>query len=164
MHEASLRYDKKLVRRAVWAFGWRSLRWSFFVGCVSFGVYLFWLMAREDRSLSASLFGSVALLGIIAPMAVFWAHYRNSMAKFLSMKVPVATFLADDAHFTVTSDGGSVTLGWVAIKEVWSFDGFWLLLFSRADFVTIPLVGLSDDMRADVLDRIKRSGGRIAVD
>jgi hypothetical protein len=102
-----------------------------------------------------------ATLGM--PMVVYWVHYRNSMAKFRDMKEPVATFLADEDSFTLTSDYGSSTLKWKAIKEVWEFEGFWLLLFSKANFATIPLDGVSDEMRSYVLERVKRNGGSAAV-
>jgi hypothetical protein len=65
--------------------------------------------------------------------------------------------------YTLASDHGSSTLKWEAIKEVWGFQGFWLLLFSKAHFATIPLDDLSDEMRSYVLERVKRSGGRVAV-
>ena len=102
-------------------------------------------------------------MGIGMPILVYWIHYRNSMAKFRDMKEPVANFVADEESFTLASDQGSSTLKWEAIKEVWGFQGFWLLLFSKAHFVMIPLDGLSDEMRRYILERVKRGGGRVAV-
>jgi hypothetical protein len=94
---------------------------------------------------------------------VYWVHYRNSMAKLRDMKEPVATFVADEDTFTLASDHGSSTLKWEAIKEVLKFDGFWLLLFPKAHFATIPLDDVSDAMRSYVLERVKRSGGSVSV-
>ena len=109
------------------------------------------------------LLAGAGILGIGMPILVYWVHYRNSMAKFRDMKEPVATFVADEASFTLASDHGSSTLKWEAIKEVWGFEGFWLLLFSKAHFATIPLEGLSTEMRAYILEKVKRGGGSVAV-
>ena len=85
------------------------------------------------------------------------------MAKLRDMKQPVATLVADEESFTLASDHGSSTLKWDAIKEIWGFQDFWLLLFSKAHFATIPLEGLSEEMRAYILEKVKRGGGRVAV-
>jgi hypothetical protein len=109
------------------------------------------------------LLAGAAMLGIGMPILVYWVHYRNSMGKLRDMKEPLATFVAEEESFTLASDHGSSTLKWEAIKEVWGFDGFWLLLFSKAHFATIPLEGLTDEMRAYVLEKVKQGGGKVAV-
>jgi hypothetical protein len=163
MHRATLRYDEQLVNRAVRAYWRRSLGIGVLVGVPLLCVFLFMRLADGDRSWHVGLLAGAVLLGIAMPILVYWVHYRNSMAKFRDMKDPVAVFVAEQDSFTLASDHGSSTLKWEAIKEVWGFDGFWLLLFSKAHFATIPLAGLSDEMRAYVLERVKRSGGSVAV-
>jgi hypothetical protein len=54
-------------------------------------------------------------------------------------------------------------LKWEAIKDVWGFEGFWLLLFSKAHFVTIPLEDVSSEMRLLVIEKVKQSGGSVEV-
>jgi hypothetical protein len=46
---------------------------------------------------------------------------------------------------------------------VWRFESYWLLLFSKAHFATIPLEGISEQMRVYVLERVKCAGGKISV-
>jgi hypothetical protein len=163
MHSATLKYDESLVNRAVRSYWRRSLGISVIVGVPLLCLFLALRIADGDRSWYVGLLAGAALLGIGMPILVYWVHYRNSMAKFRDMKEPVATFVADEASFTLTSDHGSSTLRWEAIKEVWGFDGFWLLLFSKAHFATIPLDGVSDEMRLYVIERVKQCGGRVAV-
>ena len=163
MHRAILKYDEKLVNRAVWSYWRRSLGISVLAGVPALCVFLAMRIADGDRSWYVGLLAGAVLLGIGMPILVYWIHYRNSMAKFRDMKEPVATFVADEESFTLALDHGSSTLKWEAIKEVWGFDGFWLLLFSKAHFATIPLEGVSDEMRSYVLERVKRNGGSIAV-
>lgn len=163
MHSAILKYDQHLVSRAVRSYWRRSLGLSVLVGVPLICMFLAIQVASGDRSWHMGLLAGAAMLGIGMPILVYWVHYRNSMAKLRDMKEPVATFLAEEESFTLASDHGSSTLRWEAIKEVWGFDGFWLLLFSKAHFATIPLEGLTDEMRAYVLEKVKQGGGNVAV-
>ncbi len=163
MHSATLKYSERLVNRAVQSYWRRSLGVGVLISvlliCVLFAIQV----ASGDRSWYVGLLAGAALIAIGMPILVYWAHYRNSMAKFRDLKDSVATFVADEESFTLASGQGSSTLKWDAIKEVWVFQGFWLLLFSKAQFVTIPLESLSDEMRAYILEKVKRGGGRVAV-
>jgi len=102
-------------------------------------------------------------LGVLMPVLVYVVHYRNSMSKFREMSSPTAEFMADDDGFTLTSDRATTTPKWSATREVRRYNVLWLLLFSRAQFVTIPLHGLSEEMRAFVLGKIENSGGKVVV-
>ena len=58
---------------------------------------------------------------------------------------------------TVSSDQGSATLPWSSVREVWAFPRFWLILLSRAQFITLPLGGVPDDTLAFVRSKTKVS-------
>jgi hypothetical protein len=124
---------------------------------------LVWRVSSGDRSWLVGLLAAVVFLGLVLPVMVYVVHYRNSMGKFREMAEPTAEFSADDEVFTLSSDRGTTTLQWRTVKEVWQFPHLWLLLFSKAQFVTLPLEGISDQMRSFILERVKASGGRIAV-
>lgn len=161
MHSATLKYDEHLVNRAVRSYWRRSLGLGVLVGLPLICILLAIEVASGDRSWYMGLLAGAAILGIGMPILVYCVHYRNSMAKFRDMKEPLATFVADEESFTLSSDRGSSTLKWEAIREVWDFEGFWLLLFSKAHFATIPLDGLSNEMRAYILERVRRGGGSV---
>ena len=163
MHSATLKYDERLVNRAVRSYWRRSLGLSVLVCVPLICIVLAVQVASGDCSWYVGLLTCAAILGVGMPILVYWVHYRNSMAKFHDMKQPVATFVAEEDSFTLASDHGSSTLKWEAIKEIWTFQGFWLLLFSKAHFATIPLEGLSEEMRAYIVEKVKRVGGRVAV-
>ena len=162
-HRATLKYDESLVNRAVRAYWRRSLGIGVLLGVPVLCVLLAMRIIDGDRSWFVGLLSGATLLGVGMPIMVYWVHYKNSMAKFREMREPVATFIADDESFTLTSDKGSSTLKWDSIKEVWRFDGFWLVLFSKAHFATIPISDIPEDMRAFVLEKVKHSGGRVTV-
>ena len=79
------------------------------------------------------------------------------------MSQPVADLVTDQDTITISSDRGSTSLKWELVKEVWRFETLWLLLFSKAQFVTLPLEDLPDPMRAFILERVKATGGKIVV-
>jgi hypothetical protein len=47
------------------------------------------------------------------------------------------------------------------VTAVRCFPEFWLMLFSRAQFVTLPLADLDIEARELILDRVKSHGGNV---
>ena len=93
------------------------------------------------------LIATVLFVGVFLAV-VYVSHLRNTMGRFRQMRTPEATFGYDEQQFTITSELGSTTMPWSAITEVWRFPRFWLLLFSRSQFVTLPLDCLDEQARA----------------
>ena len=162
-YRATLTYTEPVVARAVTLYWRRSMGIRLAVAVLITIAALLWFVTNGDRTWVVGLLGAVVALGVLFPVLVYFVHYRNSMGKFREMENPVADFIVDDDAFTLTSDRGTTTLKWNAIREVWRYDFLWLLLFSRAQFVTVPLDGLSDQMRVFILERIKAAGGKITV-
>ena len=160
-YRATLEFDKDLARQAVLAFWRRSLGVVAMIAPLVFIAMLIQDFLSGDRSwyLGSLALGTVIVVGL--PIVVYLAHYQNSMAKLREMGNPVASFIADDDSFTLTSKIGTSAFKWNTIKEVWKFEGFWLLLFSRAHFATIPLKDVSEDMRAFVSERVTAGGGKV---
>jgi hypothetical protein len=104
---------------------------------------------------------AVLVLGIAFATAVYVVHYRKSLRKFHQMDKPQATFLADESSFTISSDIGPTTLQWSAVKELWQFPSVWLLLYSKAQFSTLPLACLSPETQAYIVQRVRESGGKV---
>ena len=124
---------------------------------------LVWRLAEGDRSWLVGLVAALVLIGVLLPLMVYLVHYRNSIGKFRQMAEPLAEFIADEDQFTLSSSLGATTLKWNAVTEVWRLETLWLLLFSKAQFVTLPLEGMSEQMRSFILDKVRAAGGKIAV-
>jgi hypothetical protein len=163
VHSATLKFDEALVKRAVGCFWRRSLGLGVLIGVPILCFLLVLELMDGKSSWFRGLLAGASVVAIGMPIFVYWVHYRNSMAKFRAMREPVATLVAEEQAFTIASDKGSATLRWDSIKEVWAFEGFWLLLFSKAQFSTIPLEGLSEDMRAFILKKVRDSGGQVPI-
>ena len=77
------------------------------------------------------------------------------------MGAPTATLSLDDASFTMSSGLGSASLKWSSVTEVWRFPSFWLVLFSKAQFVTLPLASVTAEAQAFILSRVSAAGGKV---
>ena len=162
-NRATLNYTERLVEKAVRLFWLRTVGYGELVAVVVMTTVLAWRLMEGDRSWFVGVLATLVFLSIAIPLAIYFGHYRNSLGKFREMKQPIAEFVVDEDALTLSSDLGATTLKWGAVTEVWRFESLWLLLFSKSQFVTIPLDGLPESMREFVLERVRASGGKIAV-
>ncbi len=159
-HQAKLHYDEALLREALFGFWWRTVTGRLLVAmvvCIAGFVY-FWVSG--DRSWIIGAFGAALLFGVGMIAAVFFVHSANMKRKFRDMGSPEATFTAFESSFSVASGAGSSTIPWSSVTEVWKLKRCWLLLFSRAQFITLPLASVPEEMRTFILQRIADAGGR----
>jgi hypothetical protein len=160
-HETTLIYSEALLRQAVFAFWRRSIGVGFIVALLVGALGLIVLIAQGVASWLAGVLAAVLVLGIGFAAAVYFVHYRKSLRKFRQMDKPRATFRADESSFTMSSDIGTTTLQWSAVKELWQFPSVWLLLYSKAQFSTLPLACLSPETQAYIVQRVRASGGKV---
>ena len=160
-HEATLIYSKALLNQAVFAFWWRSVGVRFFVALLIAALGLVALVALGQASWLIGALATVLALGVAFAIFVYVIHYRRSLQKFRQMDKPEATFHAEESSFTMSSDIGTTTLQWSAVKELWQFPNVWLLLYSKAQFTTLPLACLPPDTQAYIVQRIREAGGKV---
>lgn len=160
-HEATLIYSTTLLRQAVFAFWRRSVGVGFFVALLIAALGLVILVALGQSSWIIGGLAAILALGIAFATVVYVVHYRNSLRKFRQMDQPRATFRAEESSFTMSSDIGTTTLQWSAVKELWQFPSVWLFLYSKAQFTTLPLACLSSETQAYIVQRVRESGGKV---
>ena len=161
-HEATLIYSESLLRQAVFAFWRRSVGLGFILMLVVLAAILVGIIALGAPSwLIVTLAVILAIAAGIA-VAMYVGYYRNSLRKFRTMEKPQATFCADESSFTMSSDAGTTTLQWSAVKELWQFPSVWLLLYSKTQYSTLPLACLPPETQAFVQERVREAGGKVA--
>jgi hypothetical protein len=160
-HEATLIYSTTLLRQAVFAFWRRSVGVGFFVALLVAALGLVVLVVLGQASWLIAALASILVLGIAFAIVVYIAHYRRSLRKFRQMDNPQATFHAEESSFTMSSDIGTTTLQWSAVKELWQFPNVWLLLYSRAQFTTLPLACLPPETQAYIVQCVRVAGGKV---
>jgi YcxB-like protein len=88
------------------------------------------------------------------------AIVRDGMSTLRAMGPPQGTLDIDEEGLTVASEAGRASLPWRSVKEVWRGPGFWLLMRSPSQYVTLPLGDLPEGMRAEILSRVQQHGGK----
>ena len=161
-HEASLSYSQPLVKRAALAF-WRrkvgvALPLAF---VVTVGAWLYTVVVARDSSWMAGATGAILLFCAVLVGAVFFSQYRSSLQRLREMRTPAAVFRAGDDGFELNSDIGSVKLAWTSVKEIWQFQEFWLLMFSKHQYNVIPTSNFTLEMKDFVVHKVTASGGKV---
>ena len=160
-HEATLIYSESLLRQAVFGFWHRSVGIGFFVALVIAALGLVVLVALGQSSWIIGGLAAVLVVGVAFAIVIYVVHYRRSLQKFRQMDKPQATFRADESSFTMSSDIGTTTLQWSAVKELWQFPSVWLLLYSKSQFTTLPLACLPAETQAYIVQCVRAAGGKV---
>ena len=158
----TLRYTDALVRTAVFAFWRRTVGLGFPVVVALLAAYLAFQFWNGDRGWIVGAGAALCVLGLVMAGMVYLVHLRASMAKFRALGDTSSTLIIDQAGITMSSTLGSSVVPWSGIAEVWQFPAFWLLLFSKSQFVTLPLEHLPEAMRTTILERVAAAGGKVS--
>jgi hypothetical protein len=158
----TLRYSEALVRSAVAAFWWRTVGWKLVLAFLAVAACLGYMLAVGNRSWFVGATGAVLVLGLALLGTLYFVHLRSSLGRFHRMKTKEATLKADSNKLTLASDVGASELEWSAVSAVWRFEEFWLLFFSRAQFVTLPLADVDAKAREFIVERVRTNGGSVA--
>jgi hypothetical protein len=158
VREVEVRYTDALVREAVRGFFWRRIR-SSLDGTVRIALALvlgtlFWALWQGDRSWFVGALGTTLILVAGVLIAAYRARQRDSLERYAAMRDPSAKFVFGDDALTVSSELGSSTMPWSAVTEIWEFPRFWLILFSRANFITLPTQTVSAETLAFLRSRV----------
>ena len=162
MGAVRLRYSEELIRSAVNAFWWRVVGWRFLIAELVVGTSFVSLIVSGDRSWLVGVIGAVLALGTFFLGVLYLVHYRGSLGRFRRMRTPEATFEPGADGFRVAADTGLAEVPWGHVKELWRFPDFWLVLFSPAQFITLPTADLDEGVRSLLVEKIKSHGGRVA--
>lgn len=160
-HEATLIYSESLLREAVFGIWRRSVGLVFILMLVALPVILIGLVVLGAPFWLILTLAVLLVIAVAVAVALYIGYYRNSLRKFRKMNKPQATFRADESSFTLSSDAGTTTLQWSAVKEVWQFPSVWLLLYSKAQFTTLPLACLPPETQTFVLQCVREAGGKV---
>ncbi len=160
-HNATLQFNASLLREAVWFFWRRTVGVGILIALFICIALLICLLGQGDRSWLVGFVAAVLCFGTAMVVAVYFVHYKNTFQKFRNMgSSATVVFSASNDSFTVSSGAATSTLPWSSVKQVWKLKNCWLLLFSKAQFMTLPLAGLSDATQTFVLSRIADAGGK----
>ena len=154
-------YSESLVKKAVLSFWWRVVGIKYVVAMALTSVGLFYGLLIGDKSWLVGIFATILFFGIAVIVALYVSHYRNSIQKFRAMGGPEAKFTLSKESFSFSSGAGAATLPWSSVNEVWQFPEYWLFFYSKSQFSTVPVVALSPEIQAFIIESINGAGGKI---
>ena len=160
-YEANVKYSERLVKQAVFAYWKKSVGYALPAVIIFMALLAGYLIYAGNYSWLTGLVLSSVGIGAICIFALFVVHYLNSMKKLKEMAIPEAILTAETKSFTVTTSKASSTIQWSIIQEVWCYEGFWLLLFSKAQFMTIPLENIPEEMKSFLINKVEEAGGKV---
>jgi YcxB-like protein len=160
-HEVILDYNEHLLRQAVLRFWWRLIGARFVIALVVMAAGLAWLVSHGDRSWFVGVLATGLTLSVAFIFLIYFVHYRSAMRKFKNMGEPKGTLTVSETSLTISSGAGSSTIPWSAVTELWQFPAFWLMFFSKSQFVTLPLADFTPEAKAFVLERLKTAGVKL---
>jgi YcxB-like protein len=156
----TLRYDPRLVRGAVVSFWRRNLGTRFVVALLVLVAMTAFLWMRGERGFYVGALGSAVFLTLMVVLALFLNHYQGLMSRL--RRFPEATLELSDEGFTMSTDAGHSRLPWSAVVELWRFPKVWLLcVYSRTQFITLPLADVPPDARNIIEERVRAAGGKV---
>ena len=159
MNEVKLRYTEPLLRDAVRFFFLRTLYHrlgpSFFIAMAVSGLGLAWMLFQGEPGWGVGFLLGVCFLMVFFLAAIYVGHGRNTIGTFRRMKSPEAILRYSEDEIGFSSDLGTSSVPWSAIREVWRHDRFWLLVFTPAQFVTLPLDDLDASAQAFILRKVE---------
>lgn len=161
-HTATLKYDPSLIREAAVCFWRRTVDYKFFLAFLVVAASLVVLLLQGDRSWVIGVLASVLALGAGFSAAIFFVHYHNAMRKYRGLESGQVVITASETTLSLSSSLGTASLPWSAVTEVWRSERVWLLLFSKAQFSTLPVSSMSPELQSFIIERVKAAGGKVA--
>lgn len=159
--QTTLYFTPSLVRQSVWAFWKRSVGITLPLTLVLLTAYVVSLVRGGNTGWLVGVFGTIVALGYVFLAVVYVAHLWHGMATLRAMGDQQATLAIDGGGIMVASGAGEAKLPWSRVYEVWCYPDFWILLFSRTQFMTLPLANLPESMQTEILERMRQNGGRV---
>ncbi len=148
MLDIELHYSEELIIKAVKSFFRRKLGVAIPVFTVIITAFTVYNIIDGDRSW---MMGAIATLNVMLVLMVgvlYLAHRIFAIKWFHRIEDPVVMLSMDDEKFHVASSMGTSHLKWELIKNIWVFDGYFLVVFSLNEFVTVPTDHMTPDAKA----------------
>lgn len=160
MIAVKLHYTESLIRRAVKAFWWCATGPLYVLAVLLILVSFCFALARRSFVVGWGVRNG-SRVAILLAVTVYVVHFRGSLARFRRMRTPEATIELGEERFRLSSDVGASEMPWSTITEIWRYPDYWLVFFSRAQFITLPAADLTADVREFILVKAKSGGATV---
>lgn len=135
-------YTEEIVRDAVRTFVWRRAiagQKALWLAEAVMIAFLIWQLWKGGQGWLIGVVGAAVLLAPCLILAVWIAHYRNTVGKFRRMLSHRADFTFSNDRLGVTSELGSAEIPWSGFSEIWEKPDYWMIFTAPSQFITLPV-------------------------
>ncbi len=161
IHRATLTYTPALVRQSVWAFWRRTVGITLSITQLLLTAYLVVVIREGNMGWLVGVFGTLVALGYAYLVALFVVRWRVGMVSLKAMGSTEATLEFNEEGFSLRSGAGQMGLPWRSVREVWRYPGYWMLLLSPSQYLTLPLDTVPESVQEAILSCVREHGGKL---
>jgi len=114
-----------------------------------------------DRGWFFGVTATVLGITLVAPIIAIRAHTRVAMEKYHALDRGTATIDLSDGRLRVASKLGSLDMPLSTVKKVWRYPDCWILVAKQGILMTIPMRGLTPEIRSQWEAELHRAGARM---
>lgn len=160
-YRAVLAYDQVLVRKAILAFMQRSVLPGFAVTAALLVIGLVVALIAGGLWWLVAALATALLVGAAVVVGIYRLQRKNLLGRLAGEDKPEFGLTVEEDSFRLSSALGQADLEWSVVTEIWCYAEFWLLLFSRSQFVLLPLQGLEPGMAEFIRQQVGQAGGQL---
>ena len=156
-YSVNVKYDRRLVRRALNRFMFDRMGWTFVLGFPGLSLLLLILFLSGAWNVWLSVV-SVALAIVIGIITyIYFLRLKTSEGFFEKAKDPSVKFIFTAEGVKMDSEVGSSELKWAVFDELLRFPDVWLLIYARSGYLTLPTSALTTECKALIEEKVLSS-------
>ena len=159
-HQFTIQFTEEHIKYACCKFFVRFVGIVFPVVCLLVAAVAVLRMASGETDLLAGVFLTVAVVGMVFVVVAYFQRRAHSLSHFRKTGKTVSYELTEEL-FKAKSDLGATEVKWEAFKAIWTFPKAWLLMFDKANYLTLPADQISGDIKEFLKRKILPVGGKI---
>jgi ABC-type transport system involved in cytochrome bd biosynthesis fused ATPase/permease subunit len=159
-YQFTIQFTEEHIKYACRKFFVRFVGIIFPVVCLLVATVAVLRMASGEADLLSGVFLTVAVLGMVFVVAAYFQRCAHSLSHFRKTGKTVSYELSEEL-FKAKSDLGATEVKWEAFKAIWTFPKVWLLMFDKANYLTLPADQISSDIKEFLKRKIISVGGKI---
>lgn len=161
MHETELHYSEELIINAVKSFFRRKIGVAVPIFTVLITAFVIYNIIDGDRSWLMGAIGTLNVMLILFIGILYFSHKYFALKWFRRFDGGLVALSMDEDQFHLSSNVGSSHLKWNLIDKIWDFDGYFLVIFSLNEFVTVPTDQMSAEAKEFFFDTAQNAGAKI---
>jgi hypothetical protein len=159
-HQFTIQFSEEHIKYACRKFFARFVGIGFPVACLLVAAVAVFRMISGKTDLLAGIFLTVAVVGVVFVGTAYFQRRAHALSHFHQTGETVSYELSEE-FFKAKSGLGSTEVKWESFKAIWTFPKVWLLMFDRANYLTLPADQISNDIKEFLKRKIISVGGKV---